>query len=159
MQKTLAIASAMLLSSLLAGPALAQTVTTQTTKTVRTGTMDTVGPHNPYCGAWVNDTWTPNGNCVSETTTTTTTTRPAAPANATTVVVAPPANRRIAERISGKIVGVNGNMVTLQRGDRTMIVDDSRALDRQDTGRVATGRVVIAHGYWQDGTFYASSFE
>lgn len=158
MQKTLAIASAMLLSSLLAGPALAQTVTTQTTKTVQTSPMDTVGPHNPYCGAWVNDTWTPNGNCVTETTTTTTTTRPAPP-SATTVVVAPAANGRIAERISGKIVGVNGNMVTLQHGDRTLIVDDSRALDREDTGHVATGRVVVAHGYWQDGTFYASSFE
>lgn len=160
MQKTLAIAGAMLMSSLLAGPALAQTVMTQTTKTVQTSPMDTVGPHNPYCGAWVNDTWTPNGNCVTETTTTTTTTRPApAPANATTVVVAQPANGRIAERISGKIIGVNGNMVTLQHGDRTLIVDDSRALDLKDTGHVATGRDVIAHGYWQDGTFYARSFE
>ena len=157
MRKTLAIASAMLLSSLLAGPALAQTVTTQTTKTVENGTMDTVGPHNPYCGAWVNDTWTPNGNCVSETTTTTTTTQAAAPDSTTAVVAATPA--RIAERISGKITGVNGNMVTLQHGDRTMQIDDSRALDLQDTGKVATGRDIIAHGYWEGGVFYANRFD
>ena len=156
MRKTLAIASAMLLSSLLAGPALAQTVTTQTTKTVQSGTMDTVGPHNPYCGAWVNDTWTPNGNCVTETKTTTTTSQ-AAPDTATALVGAVPA--RISERISGKITGVNGNMVTLQHGDRTMQIDDSRALDLQDTGKVATGRDIIAHGYWEAGTFYARSFE
>jgi hypothetical protein len=157
MRKTLAIASAMLLSSLLAGPALAQTVTTQTTKTVQTGTMDTVGPHNPYCGAWVNDTWTPNGNCVTETTTTTTTTQAAAPT--TDVVVGAAAPARISERISGKITGVNANMVTLQHGDRTMQVDDSRALDLQDTGKVATGRDVIAHGYWEGGVFYANRFD
>ena len=155
MRKTLAIASAMLLSSLLAGPAIAQTVTTQTTKTVQTGTMDTVGPHSPYCGAWVSGTWTPNGNCVTETTTTTTTSQ-AAP-DTTAVVGAAPA--RIAERISGKIIGVNANMVTLQHGDRTMQVDDSRALDLQDTGKVATGRDVIAHGYWEGGVFYANRFD
>jgi hypothetical protein len=155
MRKTLAIASAMLMSSLLAGPAFAQTVTTQTTKTVQSGTMDTVGPHSAYCGAWVNDTWTPNGNCVTETTTTTTT--QAAPMTTTAVVGAVPA--RISERISGKIIGVNANMVTLQHGDRTMQVDDSRALDRQTSGHVATGRDVVAHGYWEDGVFYASRFE
>ena len=156
MRKTLAIASAMLLSSLLAGPALAQTVTTQTTKTVQSGTMDTVGPHNPYCGAWVNDTWTANGNCMTETTTTTTTTQ-APPETTMAVAVAAPA--RIPERISGKITGVNANMVTLQHGDRTMQVDDSRALDLQDTGKVATGRDVIAHGYWEGGVFYANRFD
>jgi hypothetical protein len=157
MRKTLAIAGAMLLSSLLAGPALAQTVTTQTTKTVQSGTTDTVGPHNPYCGAWAGDTWTPNGNCVTETTTTTTTNEAAPPA--TVVVGANPAPQRISERISGKITGVNSNMVTLQHGDRTMQIDDSRALDLQDTGKVATGRDVVAHGYWEDGVFYASRFD
>ena len=157
MRKTLAIASAMLLSSLLAGPALAQTVTTQTTKTVEQGTTDTVGPHNPYCGAWVNDTWTPNGNCVTEITTTTTTTQAAAPDTTTAVVSAAPA--RINERISGKITNVNGNMVTLQHGAATMQIDDSRALDLQDTGKVATGRDIIAHGYWEGGVFYANRFD
>jgi hypothetical protein len=156
MRKSFAIAvgaSAMLLSSLLAGAAIAQTTTTQTTKTVETGTMDTVGPHNPYCGAWTDGAWTPNGNCVTETTTTTTT-QSNAPS---TQVVAVPG--RVAERISGQITAVNKNMITLQHGDRTLIVNDSRALNREDTGHVATGRQVVAHGYWEDGVFYASSFE
>lgn len=162
MRKSLAVAlgtSAMLLSGLLAGPAIAQTVqTTQTTRTVQNGPMDTVGPHNPYCGSWMNGAWSPNGNCVTETTTTTTTTRPA-PAQQGMAVVVTPANGRVPERISGQIVGVNGHMVTLQHGDQTLIVDDSRALNHEDTGRVATGRDVVAHGYWEDGTFYASSFQ
>ena len=50
-------------------------------------------------------------------------------------------------------------MVTLQHGDRTLIVDDSRALDREVTGHVATGRDIVAHGYWEDGTFYAGRFD
>jgi hypothetical protein len=161
MRKYFAVAvgtGAMILSSLLAGAAIAQTTsTTQTTKTVESGTMDTVGPHNPYCGAWTDGAWTPNGNCVTETTTTTTTTQ-AAPSTSTQVV-AVPVNGRVAERISGQITAVNGHMVTMQHGDRTLIVDDSRALSRQDTGRVATGRAVVAHGYWEDGVFYANLFE
>lgn len=161
MRKSFAVAvgaSAMVLSSLLAGAAIAQTTTstTRTTKTVESGTMDTIGPHNPYCGAWVDGTWTPNGNCVTETTTTTTTTQAAAPAAA---VVAVPLNGRVSERISGQITAVNGHMVTLVHGDRTLIVDDSRALSRQDTGHVATGRTVVAHGYWEDGVFYANRFD
>lgn len=153
-------AAAMLLSTLLAGPAIAQTTTqtTQTTRTINTGTMDTVGPHNPYCGAWTDGTWTPNGNCVTETTTTTTTTQ-AAPGAAAGQVVAVPVNGRVSERISGQITAVNGHMVTMQHGDRTLIVNDSRALSREDTGRVATGRAVVAHGYWEDGVFYASRFD
>jgi hypothetical protein len=161
MRKSFAVAvgaSAMLLSSLLAGAAIAQTTsTTQTTKTVESGTMDTIGPHNPYCGAWTDGAWTPNGNCVTETTTTTTTTQ-AAPSTSTQVV-AVPVSGRVAEHISGKITAVNGHMITMQQGDHTLIVDDSRALSREDTGKVATGRAVVAHGYWEDGVFYANRFD
>ena len=69
------------------------------------------------------------------------------------------APNRVSERVSGKIIGVNKNMITLQHGDRTLIVNDSRALNHDDTGHVATGRDVVAHGYWEDGTFYANRFE
>jgi hypothetical protein len=164
MRKSLAIAvgaSAMLLATCVAGPAGAQsTQTTQTTRTTTTQSGDVVGPHNPYCGAWLDGTFQPNGNCVTETTTTTTSTQPAAiPAPPPGNVVAAGAPNRIAERVSGKIIAVNGHMITLQHGDRTLIVDDSRALSREDTGHVATGRDVVAHGYWEDGTFYAGRFD
>ena len=159
MRKSFAIAvgaGAMFLAGLAAGPALAQsTQTTQTTQTTRTQTGDVLGPHNPYCGAWVDGTFQANGNCVTETTTTTTTTQPAAMTG--TAVVAVP--NRVSERLSGKIIAVNGSMVTLQHGDRTLIVNDSRALNREDTGHVATGRDIIAHGYWEGDTFYANRFE
>jgi hypothetical protein len=165
MRKSLAIAvgaGAMLLATYMAGPAAAQsTQTTQTTKTTMTQSGDVVGPHNPYCGAWADGTFQPNGNCVTETTTTMTSTQPAAAMSAPgpAVAAAPNAPNRIAERVTGKIIAVNGTMVTLRHGDRTLIVNDSRALNREDTGHVATGREVVAHGYWEDGTFYAGSFE
>ena len=57
------------------------------------------------------------------------------------------------------LIAVNKNMITLQHGDRTLIVNDSRALNRDGTGHVATGRDIVAHGYWEDGTFYANRFD
>jgi hypothetical protein len=69
------------------------------------------------------------------------------------------APNRVSERVSGKITIVNKNMITLQHGDHTLMVNDSRALNRADTGHVATGRDVVAHGYWEDGTFYANRFD
>jgi hypothetical protein len=162
MRKSLVAAAgaALFAASLVAGPAGAQsTQTTQTTQTTRTQTGDVVGPHNPYCGAWVSGAFQANGNCVSETmTTTTTTTQPAtAPMAAPAAAVAP--DGRVSERVTGKIIIVNKHMITLQHGDSTLIVDDSRALDRADTGHVATGREIVAHGYWEDGTFYANRFD
>lgn len=162
MRKSFAIAvgaGAMLLAGLAAGPAFAQTSSTTQTTTTRTATGDIIGPHNPYCGVWVGDAFQANGNCVTETTTTTTTTQPAAVAAPGAAVVVAAPNGRINERISGKIIAVDKNMVTLQHGNRTLIVNDGRALSREDTGRVATGREVVAHGYWEDGTFYANRFE
>jgi hypothetical protein len=150
----------MFVASLVSGPVGAQsTQTTQTTQTTRTQSGDVIGPHNPYCGAWVDGAFQANGNCLTETTTTTTTTQPAAATVAGSAVVGAAPNARVNQRVSGKIIAVNGSMVTLRNGDRTLIVNDSRALSREDTGRVATGRDIIAHGYWEDGTFYASSFQ
>ncbi len=161
MRKSFALAvgaSAMLITGLSVLPALAQsTATTQTTQTTTTNTGDIVGPHNPYCGAWVGGVFQSNGNCVTETTTTTTSTQPAAMAMQGAAVVAVP--NRVNERVSGKITEVNGHMVTLRHGDNVLIVNDSRALSREDTGKVATGRDIVAHGYWEDGTFYANRFE
>ncbi len=168
MRKSFAVAvgaGAMFVASLVSGPVGAQS--TQTTQTTQTTTQngDIVGPHNPYCGAWVNGAFQANGNCVTETTTTTTTTQPApgAAMNGNGGVAmsgsGPAHPTRYNERVSGQITNVSGHLVTLQHGNNTLIVDDSRALNRQDTGHVATGRDVIAHGYWEDGTFYASSFQ
>jgi hypothetical protein len=159
MRKSFAIAvgaGAMFVASLVSGPVGAQS--TQTTQTTQTTTQngDIVGPHNPYCGAWVAGAFQTNGNCVTETTTTTTNTQPAANMAMTG---GGPAPTRYAERVSGQITNVSGHLITLQHGSNTLIVDDSRALNHDDTGHVATGRDVVAHGYWEDGTFYASSFQ
>jgi hypothetical protein len=156
MRKSFAIAvgaGAMLVASLVSGPVGAQS--TQTTQTTQTTTQsgDIVGPHNPYCGAWADGAFQANGNCVTETITTTTNTQPVA------MTAGAPAPTRFGERVSGQITNVSGHLITLQHGSNTLIVDDSRALNRQDTGHVATGRDVTAHGYWEDGTFYASSFQ
>jgi hypothetical protein len=160
MQKSFAIAfgtSVLFAASLMAGPAGAQTSqTTQTTQTTSTQTGNGVGQYNPYCGAWADGAFKPSGNCVTETSTTTTSTHPATTTMTGPAVAVP---NRVSERVSGKIVIVNKNMITLQHGNRTLIVNDSRALSRDDTGHVATGRDVVAHGYWEDGTFYANRFE
>jgi hypothetical protein len=60
--------------------------------------------------------------------------------------------------ISGTITSVNGHLVTIQRSTGTITVNDQPALNNQTTGNVAVGRQVVARGYWQGGTFYATSF-
>jgi len=160
MQKSFVIAlgtGVLFAAGLVTGPAIAQTSqTTQTTQTTSTQSGNVVGQYNPYCGAWANGVFDPSGNCVTETSTTTTTTQPAATGMTDSAMSVP---KRVSERVSGKIVIVNKNMITLQHGDRTLIVNDSRALNNDDTGHVATGRDVVAHGYWEDGTFYANHFD
>lgn len=139
------IATAMLCLAATMVPAGAQTTKVE---------IDVTGPHNPYCGSWQNDTWVPNGNCV-------TMTPPAT--NTTTVVTQPPNgqpvtdNGRMWQTLHGTIVGVNGHMVTIQQSERTLLIDDSPALSRMDTGRVAVGRQVVLHGYWQGGVYYATA--
>jgi hypothetical protein len=149
--------SALFVGSLI-GPISAQTTpaTTQTTQT--TQTTDTTGPHNAYCGNYVNGTWTPNGNCMTETVTTTTSTTPTT-STGTSAMAAPNAPARMPERLTGTITSVKGHLVTLQQSTNSLVVDDSRALKREDTGKVAVGRAITAHGYWEAGTFYANRFE
>jgi hypothetical protein len=141
-------ASAILAAALLAGAAGAQT-------------MDNVGPHNPYCGSWSNGTWASNGNCVDETTTTTTVTtqREAAAMPGDQRAAVPMTAGRTPQRVTGTITAVRGHLVTLQQSNNDLVINDQPALDQEATGRVAVGRVVTAHGYWQDGTFYADRFD
>ena len=92
------------------------------------------GPYNDSnCGAWVNDVWVPNANC------------------ATYVTVI----RH--DSVAGTITHVQGHLVTIQQTNRALVVNDQPALDRQQTGKVAAGRQVVAYGYWMNGTFYATS--
>lgn len=85
------------------------------------------------CGAWVNDIWVANANC----------------AQYVTVI------RH--DNLAGTITKVQGHLVTLQQTSRSVVVNDQPALDRQQTGKVAVGRQVVAYGYWRDGTFYATA--
>ena len=63
---------------------------------------------------------------------------------------------RVPERVAGTIAAVNGHLVTLQRAKEQLVIDDRPALDTQTTGRVEVGRMITAHGYWQNGTFFAN---
>ena len=85
------------------------------------------------CGTWQNDVWVPNGNCT------------------------PDATRYRHDSVAGTITEVKGHLVTLQLSSRTLVVNDQPALDHQATGKVAVGRQVVAYGYWDSGTFYATS--
>lgn len=123
--------------TLMAAPAGAQSV-------------DVVGPHNPYCGAWQNGTFVPNGNCVEET---------APAATTTTTVVEHQDTGRVMERVRGTITSVQGHLVTVQMSTRTLVINDGPALAADQTGRVAVGRMITAHGYWEDGTFYATRMQ
>lgn len=84
------------------------------------------------CGTWQDDAWIPNGKC------------------------APDDTRHYHGRIAGTITSVKGHLVTVQQTTRTVTIDDTPALNNQLTGKVAVGRAIVAHGYWKDGTFYAT---
>jgi hypothetical protein len=93
------------------------------------------GAASPYvdtaCGSWQGDTWTPNGQCTATT--------------------------YKHEVVTGTIVSVKGHLVTLQQTNKQVVIDDSAALNDQTTGRVAVGRQIVAHGYWQGENFYATA--
>ena len=62
--------------------------------------------------------------------------------------------------LRGTITGVNGSSVTLMEGfGQTITINDQPALNNQQTGRVVVGRYVTAYGYYQNGTFYATSLQ
>jgi hypothetical protein len=128
------------MGAMIAGPVGAQTTTTTT--------VDVVGPHNPYCGSWQNGTFVPNGNCVED----------AVPSAQTTTTVVQHQGRTM-QRVRGTITSVQGHLVTVQMSTQTLVINDSPALSADQTGRVAVGRMITAHGYWEDGTFYATRFE
>jgi hypothetical protein len=89
-------------------------------------------PHgDTQCGAWQGDTWVPNGNCPT------------------------PAYRH--QVVTGTIIAVKGHLVTVQQTKGTVVIDDSAALNNQSSGRVAVGRQIVAHGYWQTDNFYATA--
>ncbi|MBV8498226.1 MAG: hypothetical protein JO003_03120 [Candidatus Eremiobacteraeota bacterium] len=83
------------------------------------------------CGAWQGDTWVPSGNC--------------------------PTVTYRHQVVTGTIVSVKGHLVTLQQTNGQVVIDDSAALNNQTTGRVAVGRQIVAHGYWQGNNFYATA--
>lgn len=91
-------------------------------------------PYNDWhCGSWQNDVWVPNGSCTTD------------------------ADRYRHDSVAGTITQVSGHLVTLQMTNRTSVINDQPALDHQATGKVAVGRQVVAYGYWDSGTFYATS--
>ena len=91
-------------------------------------------PSAPYtdttCGTWQGDSWTPNGSCTGDV-------------------------KRHA-RIEGTITIVKGHLVTVQQSDGAIIIDDTPALSNGFTGKVAVGRRIVAHGYWDNNNFYAT---
>ena len=154
--------SYVLMASLLActiAPALAQQQvdpqatpgsTTQQTTTTTTTTVDpdpnadlndtqAMGPENrygdPICGVWSSGVWQDNGHCPGYA---------AGPHRA---------------RVAGTITAVKGHLVTVQQADRSIVINDQPALNRQTTGRVAVGRQIVAYGYMRDNNFYATVIE
>ncbi|MGA8532477.1 MAG: hypothetical protein WB615_00050 [Candidatus Tumulicola sp.] len=91
-------------------------------------------PTNPYvdtaCGTWQGDTWTPNGTCTGEV--------------------------KKHAKVEGTITIVKGHLVTVQQSTGTVVIDDTPALNNQFTGKVAVGRRIVAHGYWDGNNFYAT---
>jgi hypothetical protein len=67
----------------------------------------------------------------------------------------PPRHTRAA--VTGTIVGVDANMLTVATGPaQTVVINDEPALSRMATGRLYTGRVITAYGYWNGGEFVAT---
>lgn len=124
--------------------------TQQTTTTTTTTTTDNdinadlnnaaaMGPNNSYgdpiCGTWTNGVWQDNGHCPQYT-------------------VGP---HRV--RLEGTITAVKGHLVTVQQATRTVVIDDTPALNRQTTGKVAVGRRIVAYGYARGDNYYATIIE
>jgi hypothetical protein len=82
------------------------------------------------CGAWQTDVWTANTTCTGV--------------------------PKKHARIDGTITMVKGHLVTVQQSTGTIVVDDTPALNRKDSGKVAVGRSIVAHGYWDGDNFYAT---
>jgi hypothetical protein len=106
--------------------------------------QDYAPPHSSFCGAVQDGVWVSNGNCTDD---------------ASTAVDTDTTDGHLRGRVAGTITSVSGHLVTLQQSSQSLVVNDQPALNRRETGRVAVGRQVVAHGYWLDGTFFATSLE
>jgi hypothetical protein len=113
-----------------------QTTTQQTTTTPDGQTTTTVTKTyvDSKCGTWNGDTWV------------------ATPGACDATVVSAYKH----ERVAGTITSVSGHLVTIQQADKQLVINDTPALNNQLTGKVAVGRQVVAHGYWDHGNFYAT---
>jgi len=116
-------------------PAPAQQTTTQQTTTPDGQTTTTVTRTyvDSSCGTWHADAWVANGSCAAD------------------------ATAYKHERLAGTITSVQGHLVTIQLTGKSVVINDQPALIDKMTGRVAVGRQVVAHGYWDNGTFYATA--
>jgi len=99
-----------------------------------TATNAQTSPSAPYtdttCGTWQGDSWTPNGSCTG--------------------------NVKRHARMEGTITIVKGHLVTIQQSTGAIVIDDTPALNNGFTGKVAVGRRIVAHGYWDGNNFYAT---
>ena len=99
-----------------------------------TATYAQTSPSAPYtdttCGTWQGDNWTSNGSCTGSV-------------------------KRHA-RVEGTITIVKGHLVTVQQSTAAIVIDDTPALSNGFTGKVAVGRRIVAHGYWDGDNFYAT---
>ena len=99
-----------------------------------TVTYAQTSPSAPYidttCGSWQGDTWTPNGSCTG--------------------------TMKRHARVDGTITIVKGHLVTVQQSTGVIVIDDTPALSNGFTGKVAVGRRIEAHGYWDGNNFYAT---
>lgn len=82
------------------------------------------------CGTWVGDLWVSNRTCEPDI--------------------------HLHQRIVGTIVSVRGHLVTVAQPGKNVTFDDTLAVKNRLTGRVAKGRRIVAHGYWDAGRFYAT---
>jgi hypothetical protein len=142
MMKIMRIAVAALLAATCFGMASAQTMPSTTPDPDINADLNNsaaIGPNNQYgdpiCGTWVSGVWQDNGHCPS-------------------YVVGP---HRF--RLEGTITVVKGHLVTVQQSDKTVVVDDTPALNRQTSGRVAVGRRIVAYGYFRGDNYYATVIE
>ncbi len=87
---------------------------------------------DPVCGLWQNGQWVGNTRCPG-------------------YLVGP--HRA---KVDGTIIAVKGHLVTVQMSEKTIVINDAPALQRETSGKVAVGRQITAYGYWSSGTFYAT---
>ncbi len=60
--------------------------------------------------------------------------------------------------IHGIVTSINGNRVTIMQGlFSTVSIDDQQALNNGTAQNLYVGRSVTAYGYWNGGTFFATS--